>query len=75
MALCVIYPLALYISLVIRYTCQTMFDYSYWTCGGPCYIYEPVLGPLDWIVNGCLNVILSSLATLIIIIRVLWQHQ
>ncbi|CAM4778043.1 unnamed protein product [Rotaria magnacalcarata] len=36
---------------------------------------DPVLGTRDWTMNGCLDAILSSLATLIIIIRILWQHQ
>lgn len=39
-ALCIIYPIILYSSLVTRYTCTNAFDYSYWTCGGACYLYE-----------------------------------
>ncbi|CAF2673018.1 unnamed protein product [Rotaria sp. Silwood2] len=73
--ICIIYPLVLYICLVTQYMCKDIFDYTSWTCGGACYLYEPILGTLDWIVNGCLNVILSILTTLIIIIRLLFQNR
>ncbi|CAF1199867.1 unnamed protein product [Adineta steineri] len=73
--LCIIYPLILYTYLVTIYTCTNTFDYSYWTCGGACYLYEPLLGTLDWVINGCTNVLLSTSVTWIIIIRVLIQKQ
>jgi len=38
--LCIIYPLILYSSLVTSYPCTNSFDYSYWTCGGACYLYQ-----------------------------------
>jgi hypothetical protein len=38
--LCMIYPLTLYSSIVTRYPCINTFDYSSWTCGGACYLYE-----------------------------------
>ena len=39
-AFCMIYPLTLYLLLVIKYPCTNAFDYSYWTCGGACYLYQ-----------------------------------
>jgi hypothetical protein len=32
-----IYPTILYIGLVVVYPCQNYFDYTLFTCGGPCY--------------------------------------
>ncbi|CAF1363136.1 unnamed protein product [Adineta steineri] len=73
LSFCVIYPIILYSFLVTKYSCITDFVYSSWTCGGACYLYEPVLGSIDWIFNGCVNVVLSILATSLIITRVLIQ--
>ncbi|CAF1613897.1 unnamed protein product [Adineta ricciae] len=75
LCLCILYPVVLYSYLVTRYSCVNNYDYSLWTCGGACYLYEPVLGTLDWVVNGCINVLLSTFATLLIVIRVLIQKS
>lgn len=40
MTCCILYPTILYICLLTVYSCQNQFDYSQWTCGGPCYLYE-----------------------------------
>ena len=40
LGLCVMYPVVLYSCLVLRYYCVNNFDYSLWTCGGACYLYQ-----------------------------------
>ncbi|CAF1188278.1 unnamed protein product [Rotaria sp. Silwood1] len=73
--MCILYPLVLYIYLITQYTCKNNFNFTFWTCGGACYLYEPILGTFDWIVNSCFDVVLSIIATCIIIIRVLFQNR
>ncbi|UJR29218.1 hypothetical protein I4U23_010432 [Adineta vaga] len=75
LSFCILYPILLYSYLVTRYSCINTYDYLSWTCGGACYLYEPLLGTFDWIVNGCVNVLLSIFATSLIIIRVLIQKR
>jgi hypothetical protein len=41
---CVIYPPILYIGFIVVYnSCQNYFDYTLFTCGGPCYQFEVCL--------------------------------
>ena len=37
---CVLYPIVIYSILVFKYTCANVLDYSQWTCGGACYLYD-----------------------------------
>ena len=57
MTCCILYPMILYICLLMMYPCQNQFDYSQWTCGGPCYLYE-----VDRTTNLCEMIDLFSLA-------------
>ena len=45
------------------------------TCGGPCYYYEPIPGTFDQFANLVLPVTVSSLVSLILLIRVIRQKQ
>jgi len=40
LSFCIIYPILLYSCLVTKYSCVNNFDYSQWTCGGACYLYQ-----------------------------------
>lgn len=44
---CAVYPIILYSYLVLKYNCVNVFDYSQWTCGGACYLYE-VCRAVSW---------------------------
>ncbi|CAF1287391.1 unnamed protein product [Adineta steineri] len=70
-----IYPPLLYFGLVVIYPCQTYFDYTQIVCAGACYQYEFSLGLFDWFTNICTPVVLSVIATALLIVRVLIQKR
>lgn len=75
MVFCIIYPIGLYIYLIFFYPCNNQFIYTMITCGGPCYFYEPAISTFDQFTNLVFPVTVSSLASLALLIRVLWQKK
>ncbi|CAF1318334.1 unnamed protein product [Rotaria sp. Silwood1] len=45
------------------------------TCGGPCYFYQATISTLDQFIDLVFPVAVSSLASLILLSRVLWQKR
>ncbi|CAF3646485.1 unnamed protein product [Adineta steineri] len=72
---CVIYPTLLYIGVIIIYPCQNNFDYTKYACGGPCYQFEPGVGLFDWFCDVFGPVIVGTVATMILIIRIIVQKH
>lgn len=72
---CCIYPPLLYMYFIVIYPCTNQFDYTMVTCGGPCYYYEPIVSTFDQFVNLILPVAVSSLVSLIVLIRVIRKKQ
>ncbi|CAF4039839.1 unnamed protein product [Adineta steineri] len=74
-AFCIIYPTLLYIGVIIIYPCQNNFDYTKYACGGPCYQFEPGIGLFDWFCDVFGPVIVGTVATMILIIRIIVQKH
>ncbi|CAF2746961.1 unnamed protein product [Rotaria sp. Silwood2] len=72
---CIIYPIGLYTYLIFFYPCINQFTYTMITCGGPCYFYQTTISILDEFIDLVLPVAVSSLASLALLSRVLWQKH
>jgi hypothetical protein len=72
---CCIYPIILYIYLIVFYPCINQFDYTMLTCGGPCYFYEPAVSTFDQFANLVLPVAVSTFASLVVLSRVIRQKN
>ncbi|CAF3270734.1 unnamed protein product [Rotaria sp. Silwood2] len=76
LALCIAYPIILYIGIIILYPCDgTQWDYTANLCGyANCYlVYNKALGTYDWTNNG-LPAIVIFLANMLLIMRVV-RHR
>ncbi|CAF1052241.1 unnamed protein product [Rotaria sordida] len=77
LVLCFIYPIILYIIIIILYPCDgTQWDYTSNLCGyANCYlIYNKVLGTFDWAANNGSPVVIIMLANMTLVIRVI-RHK
>ncbi|CAF1506895.1 unnamed protein product [Adineta steineri] len=74
-AFCVIYPLLFYTVVIMTYPCQNDFDYTKYVCGGPCYQFEPGIGLFDWFCDVFGPIIVGTVATMVLIIRVILQKH
>ncbi|CAF1174160.1 unnamed protein product [Rotaria sordida] len=75
MIFCIIYPIGLYTYLIFFYPCINQFTYTMITCGGPCYFFETRISILDQFIDLVFPVTVSSLASLALLSRVLWQKR
>ena len=66
----VVYPPLFYVVFIFLYPCKVDFDVTTGWCAYPCYIDDPVLYNIDWLLNTILPVSLIVLANLALIIRV-----
>ncbi len=76
--LCVIYPMFLYLSLVVIYPCNgTLWDFTSNLCGlANCYlVYNPILATFDWALDNGLSVIVIIVANVILVVRVVWRKR
>ncbi len=71
----VLYPLILYIGLICFYPCVNQFDYTMITCGGPCYLYEPILSAIDTILDLALPLGVCTIANILLLVRILRQKH
>ncbi len=71
----VLYPFILYIGLICFYPCVNQFDYTMIICGGPCYLYEPILSAIDTIVDLALPLGVCTIANILLLVRVLRQKH
>ena len=72
----VVYPAAFFMYTNVIYRCDgTQWDYMSNLCGdAACYLlYDPILSLCDWIVNTMIPMAVILLASLALIVRVLWQ--
>ena len=65
-----LYAPVIYVGLIIVYQCQPKYNIRLYNCGGPCYSYDHVLGPSEWIVNG----LCAETLVLIIDVAVIARH-
>lgn len=75
---CILYPIVLYLALVILYPCDgTQYDYSKNICGfAPCYlVFSKVMATTDWIINSLFPMFVNVLANVLLIIRVIRQKR
>lgn len=70
-----IYPMILYIYLIIFFPCINQFDFTMVTCGGPCYFYEITISTFDQFINLVLPVSISTCASSFLLYRVIRQKQ
>jgi hypothetical protein len=70
---CIAYPIILYTYLIFFYPCINQFDFTLTTCGGPCYAFETTISILDEFIDLVLPVVVSTLASLALLIGVLRQ--
>jgi hypothetical protein len=71
----ILYPLILYIGLICFYPCINQFDYTMIICGGPCYLYKPILSAIDTILDLALPLGVCTIANIMLLIRVLRQKH
>jgi hypothetical protein len=75
---CIIYPIILYLILVVLYPCDgTQWDYTSNVCGlANCYlVYSRVLGTFDWAVNNGSPVIIIAIANVALTVRIIRQKR
>ena len=72
---CVAYPVVLYVYLILFYPCTNQFDFTMITCGGPCYFYQATISIFDEFVNLVFPVMVSSVASLALLGRILRQKR
>ncbi|CAF3297896.1 unnamed protein product [Rotaria sp. Silwood2] len=75
MILCIIYPIGLYTYLIFFYPCINQFNYTMITCNAPCYFYETAISTFDQFIDLIFPVVVSSLASLVLLSRVVWQKR
>ncbi len=76
--LCIIYPMLLYLSLVVIYPCDgTLWNFTLNLYGlANCFlVYNRILAIVDWVRDGGLPLILISIANISLVIRVVWQKN
>ncbi|CAF1563803.1 unnamed protein product [Adineta steineri] len=62
-----------YFILIFFYPCQQQFDYTQAWCFGACYLYNAVIGTIDWIISSMIPVALIVIFNIILLIRVIYQ--
>jgi len=62
-----------YLCLIFAYPCEQYFDPSQLWCLGACYIYDGLIGTIDWILSSLIPVVLTTVCNLLLIIRVVAQ--
>ncbi|CAF2686783.1 unnamed protein product [Rotaria sp. Silwood2] len=75
MILCIIYPIGLYTYLIFFYPCINQFTYTMITCNAPCYFYETTISTFDQFIDLIFPVVVSSLASLVLLSRIVWQKR
>ena len=75
MIFCCIYPIVLYFSFIFFYPCTNQFDYTMVICRGPCYFYQAAISTFDQFINLVLPVVISSVACVTLLVRVIRQKQ
>jgi hypothetical protein len=74
--LCIIYPIILYLIIVVFYPCDgTQWDFSSNVCGlANCYlVYNKVLATFDWAADNGSPMVIIILANLALVVRVIRQ--
>jgi hypothetical protein len=75
---CIIYPIVLYLILVVFYPCDGIqWDFQLNVCGlANCYlVYSKVLGTFDWAVDNGLPIVIIIIANAALVIRVVRQKR
>jgi hypothetical protein len=75
---CLIYPIILYLYLVVLYPCDgTQWDYTSNACGfDNCYlVYNKAVGTFDWAVDNGSPIFIISIANIALIVRVVRQKR
>ena len=62
-----------YFVLIFFYPCQQQFDYTQVWCLGACYIYQGIIGTIDWIISSFVPVLLTGIFNILLIVRVVYQ--
>lgn len=78
LCLCLLYPIILYLVLVVFYPCDgTQWNFSANACGlANCYlINSKILGTFDWMCNNGLPIVVIILANVVLVIRVVRQKH
>lgn len=71
--LVLIFFLIWYVVLIFFYQCEQQFDYTQTWCAGPCYLYQGIIGTIDWIISSLGPVILTAVFNIFLVGRVLHQ--
>ena len=72
---CFIYPLMFYNMMVNFYPCEDAYYYDAYVCGGDCYQFQHIPGTADYLTNVFSPAVLTILANMILLIRVVKQKQ
>ena len=62
-----------YIVLIFFYPCQQQFDYTQAWCLSACYLYEGIIGTIDWILSSFVPIALTIIMNVLLILRVVYQ--
>ena len=62
-----------YIVLIFFYPCEQQLDSTQLWCWGACYVYQGIIGTIDWIISSLVPVLLTTIFSLILIVRVIHQ--
>lgn len=62
-----------YIVLIFFYPCQQQFDYTQMWCFGACYVYQYIIGTIDWMISSVVPVLLTVIFNIVLILRVIYQ--
>jgi hypothetical protein len=76
--LCLIYPIVLYLNLVVFYPCDgTQWDFTSNLCGlANCYlVYSKILGTADWAVDTGLPIVIILFANVALVVRFIQQKR
>ncbi len=64
---CIIYPPLFYLIIILFYPCKTLNINDSQYCLSPCYVKNPLLLNIDWMINSALPLIIIILATGILV--------
>ncbi|CAF1031704.1 unnamed protein product [Adineta steineri] len=62
-----------YFVLIFFYPCQQQFDYTQLWCFGACYLYDEMIGTIDWIVSSFIPIVLTVIFNIILLLRVIYR--
>lgn len=68
-----LYGFIYYIVIIFFPSCEQIYDYSQAWCSYPCYFDEKILSIYDAVVNSILSIILTSLFSITLLVRVIYQ--